>query len=430
MIKRLFLNISTVLLLINTLSAESAELLDRIVAIAENDVILESELQAETSMVLQKIQASNMMMPPSFVLRKQVVDKLVMDSLQRQLAERAGINISEEMLNLSVADIAQRNNMGVEEFKAELVRQGMDYDKFYENMRNEIIISQLRAREIGSRVKVTDREVEHFLETQGQVGDEVIKYHLGHILLALPDQATSSEIQEANKKAGGLVEKLRQGEDFKQMAVAHSQGAQALEGGDLGWRTMAEVPTLFADQVTKLDEGDVAEPIHSPSGIHIIKMLELKGLKKHMVVKTRARHILIKTNELINDEEAQKRLNKLKARIIDGDAFESLARSHSDDKGSAIKGGELGWVQPGVLVPPFESAMNALAINEISDPVQTQFGWHLIQVLERDKQDNSSEYRKNQVRDIIRQRKIEEETELWLRRLHDEAYIEVFLDRL
>lgn len=430
MIKKIFVKLFCVLILLNSITVQAGELLDRIVAIAENDVILESELQNEVYAVVQKIKASNMLMPPAFVLRKQIVEKLVMDSLQRQLAERAGINVTDEMLNLSVADIARRNNMTVDEFKTELAKQGMSYEKFYQDMRNEIIVNQLRGREIGARIKVTDREVMHYLETQEKIGDEVVQYNIGHILLSLPEEATPSEVQEARTRAERLIQQLREDQDFKQMAMAESDGAQALQGGDLGWRSMAEVPTLFSDVVGKLGQGDVAEPIHSPSGIHIIKLLGLKGLKKHMVTKTKARHILIKTNELINDEEAQKRLLALKSRVLEGDHFETLARAHSDDKGSAIKGGDLGWVQPGALVAPFEAAMNELELDEISEPVQTQFGWHIIQVLDREVKDNSSEHRKNQVREIIRKRKIEEETELWLRRLHDEAYVKIFMDRL
>ncbi len=407
-----------------------AQLLDEIVAVVENDVILESELGQEVSAISQRIKASNSQMPPVSILRKQVLEKMIIDKLQRQLAQRAGVNVSEEMLNSSAADIAQRNNMGLDEFRVELERQGMSYKSFLDNMRNEIIINQLRAREIGGRIKVTDREVDHFMETQEKIGEEAIQYHLGHILIAVKEGASAAEIQKALGKANALVEKLRAGDDFKQVAMSHSDDDNALKGGDLGWRGIGDIPTLFVDVVKTMHEGTVSEPIRSPSGFHIIKMLELKGLDNHIITKTKVRHILIKTNELIDDAEAEKRLLALKARIADGDDFAALARSHSDDKGSALKGGSLDWVNPGDLVKPFEEAMSKLAVNEVSEPIQTQFGWHVIQVLDRESKDNSAEYRKNLVREAIRKRKIEEETELWMRRLRDEAFVEINQNRL
>lgn len=407
-----------------------AEALDRIVAVVEDDVILEQELRKEVSTIMQRIQASNTQMPPEYVLRKQVLEKMIVDKLQRQLAERAGISVSEEMLNNSAAEIAQRNNMSLEQFRAELETQGMSYKSFLDSLRSEIVINQLRGREIGGRIKVTDKEVEHYMETQGKVGEEEIQYHLGHILVAVKEAASAAEIQKARSKADDLVKKLRAGQDFTQTAIGNSDDSNALKGGDLGWRGLSDIPTLFADGITRMAKGDVAEPIRSPSGFHIIKMLEVKGLDNHIITKTKVRHILIKTNELIDDAEARKRLLALKARIADGDDFATLARAHSDDKGSALKGGSLDWVNPGDLVKPFEETMSKLAINKVSEPVQTQFGWHLIQVLDRENKDNSAEYRKNLVRDAIRKRKIEEETELWIRRLRDEAFVEINQDRL
>ena len=223
---------------------------------------------------------------------------------------------------------------------------------------------------------------------------------------------------------------LRGGKDFKEMAIGVSNDDNALKGGDLGWRSIGQIPTLFTDVVSSMKQGDVSDPIRSPSGFHIIKVLEMEGSGQHIITKTKVRHILIKTNELVDDAEAQKRLLALRERIVDGDDFAGLSRAHSDDKGSAINGGSLDWVTPGALVPPFEEAMNKLAINEISQPVQTQFGWHLIQVLGRESQDNSDQFKKDKIRDEIRKRKIEEETELWLRRLRDEAYVEIDQDRL
>lgn len=403
-----------------------AEVLGRVAAIVEEDVILEQELDNEVSTIAQRISASNAQMPPESILRKQVLEKLIIDKLQRQLAEKAGITVTEEMLNNSAADIAQRNNMTLQQFREELQRQGLTYKNFLDNMRNEIIINQLRGREIGGRIKVTDREVDHYLETQEQESNgTAIQYHLGHILIAVREGAAAKEIQSAQSKANELVKKLRAGQDFTHTAMTESGDDNALKGGDLGWRSLSDIPSLFSDIVVKMHTNEVADPIRSPSGFHIIKMLELKGLDSHTITNTKVRHILIKTNDLIDDEEAKKRLLALKARIMDGDDFAALARAHSDDKGSALKGGSLDWVGPQDLVKPFEDAMEKLEINELSEPIQTQFGWHLIQVLDRKTKDNSAEHKKDVVREAIRKRKIEEETELWMRRLRDEAYVEI-----
>ena len=411
-------------------STSQAQPLDRIVAIVEDDVVLERELDNEVAVIANKLRGNNVTIPPEFILKKQVLERMIVDKLQRQLAARSGIQVSEETLRNSVAEIASRNNMSVEAFKQELISQGMDFKAFEDNLRNEVIINQLRGREIGARVKVTDAEVEHYMETQNKAGSNNNQYHLGHILISVSEGASASSIQKAREKAEQTVIELRGGKDFRETAISVSNDDNALKGGDLGWRNIGQIPTLFTDTVTTMKQGDVSDPIRSPSGFHIIKMLETEGSAKHIVTKTQVRHILIKTNELVDDTEAQKRLLALKDRIRDGDDFATLARAHSDDKGSAVNGGSLDWVGPGALVPQFEEAMNKLGINEISPPVQTQFGWHVIQVLGRQNQDNSSQFKKDRIRDEIRKRKIEEETELWLHRLRDEAYVEIDLDRL
>lgn len=406
-----------------------AEVLDRIVAVVEDDVILDDELINEERNIISKLKSNNVSLPPEYILQRQVLERMIVDKLQKQMAARSGIQISDEMLRNSVGEIASRNGLSVDAFREEIERQGMSYKVFEDNLRNEIAINQLRGREIGSRIKVTDAEVAHFLETQGGVAASNAKYHLGHILIAVSQSAASTAIQKANQKAEQVVADLRAGKDFKQMAISVSNDDNALKGGDLGWRTSGQIPSLFADVVTKMKLGEVSDPIRSPSGYHIIKILELEDLGHHLVTKTKVRHILVKTNELVDDEEARKRLQALRDRLVDGDDFVALARAHSDDKGSAINGGSLDWVTPGALVPPFEEAMNKLDINQLSQPVQTQFGWHLIQVLGRENQDNSDQFKKDRIRDEIRKRKIEEETELWLRRLRDEAYVEIDQDK-
>ena len=297
-----------------------------------------------------------------------------------------------------------------------------------EQIRNEIAVSRLRANQVNSQVKVSDREVENYLKAKSAAGPRGDPdYLLGHILVATPRAAAPAEVQKARDKADKLVADIRKGLDFKQAALGASDDEQALKGGDLGWRKKSQIPALFADLVDKMKEGDVEGPLRSSSGFHIIKLLGLKGGGAHLVNKTRVRHILIKPSEVLTDEEALQKLQALRHRIESGEDFAAAARAHSDDKGSAIKGGELGWVQPGALVPPFEEAMNKLAIGKISEPVQTNFGWHLIQVEERQQSNDSEEFEKNRAREEIFKRKVEEETELWLRRIRDEAYVEIRL---
>lgn len=416
-----------VFIILHSHSVLATEYLDGIAAVVEDDIILESELAREVFAITTKLKANNVQLPPEEVMYKQVLERLIIDKLQSQLAEKAGVKVNDEMVDASLENIAQQNGMDMQSFKTEISKQGMDYEVFKENVRKEIVINQLRSHEIGSRIKVSEQEIDHYLETEISTQDQKVQYLLGHILISVSEGASAGEIQAERTEALSVIEQLREGADFKQMAVSVSDGANALQGGGLGWRTLNQVPTLFVDVVKSMDKGDIADPIRSPGGFHILKLMDSTGVVSHVITETKARHILIKTNELINDAEARKRLEAIAGRIADGDDFAILAKANSDDTGSAINGGDLGWVTPGLLVPPFEKAMSELEINEISQPVQTQFGWHVIQVLDRRTKDNREQQKKNQARDEIRKRKIEEETELWLRRLRDEAYVDIRL---
>lgn len=405
--------------------------LDRIVAVVEDGVILASELNQKVDAIIKQLASQNTPLPPERVIRRQVLERMIIDMLQLQLANKSGIQVDDETLRQSIVQLAQQNNMSLEEFRLALRDEGISYANFIEDMRKEIIINRLRVNQINSQIKISDREIEHYLETQGKLSQEQnTEYRLGHILIATPEAASPTQVQKARQKAERIVTEIHNGLDFKQVALSVSDGAQALQGGDLGWRKLGQLPTLFVDLVAQMQEGEVQGPIRSPSGFHIIKLLSVKGAGKHLITQTHARHILIKTDELVNDEDARKRLLDLKQRIEKGEDFAALARAYSDDKASAVKGGDLGWVSPGALVPPFEQTMNRLAVNEISDPLQTQFGWHIIQVLGRQERDNTLEYQKQQAQEEIAKRRIEEETELWLRRLRDEAYVEIRLDEI
>jgi len=309
-----------------------------------------------------------------------------------------------------------------------LENDGYDFAEFRAQVRSQIRISQVRQRNVGDRVIVSNRDVDSFLAMQAKQGPADNEYHLSHILLALPDGASPEQIAKTRARAGELLQRLRDGANFAEMAVAESDGQRALEGGDMGWKKASQLPTIFSRVVPAMNVGDVSEVIRSPSGFHIVRLAEVRGEDKHIVMQTLSRHILIRTNEVISDEEAQTRLEQLKLRIEGGEDFGDLARSHSDDRASAINGGELGWLSPGDLIPKFEKVADNLALDEVSKPFKTQFGWHIVQVVERREYDNTEEVMRSKAREQIRERKAEEEGQAWLRQLRDSAYVEYRLD--
>lgn len=408
-------------------TAEIAEL-DRIVAVANDNVITLTELEAETRTIKQQLRGQNTKPPPDDILRKQVLERLIVKRLQLEVAARNNVRVDDQTLNLALRNIATQNNLSLGQFRDVLEKEGFSFDKFRENIRDEITIQRLQARQVDNRVTVTDGEVEDFLATQSGRPNANREYHLAHILVAVPEASSPEKIQAARREAEEVLHKLRSGADFGQIAAASSDGQQALQGGDLGWRKVGQLPTIFSDVVVKLQDGEISDLIRSPSGFHIIKLVETRGESQHVITQTQARHILLRTNELTSDHDARIRLAQLKERIEGGESFADLARSHSNDKGSAVNGGDLGWVSPGDLVPQFEEAMNALVPGQISEPFETQFGWHIVQVLGRREYDNTEEFKKAQARKLLRQRKIEEELQAWLRRLRDEAYVEYHLE--
>lgn len=402
---------------------------DRIVAVVEDGVILESELNHKVRTIKRGLEQSDTTLPPDSVLARQVLERMIVEKIQLQLAERSGIRVDDETLRMAVKQIAERNKISVDELRESLEAEGVSYADFLNQIRSEITVGRFRTNQVNSQVKVSDREVDHYLEVQQKAGVNAdSEFLLGHILIATPQAAAPADVQKAKDKADSLLVELKGGKDFKQLALQSSDDEEALKGGDLGWRKLAQIPTLFAELVPTMREGDVQGPIRSPNGFHIIKLLGIKNGEQRTVTKTHVRHILIKPNETLSDADAEQKLRVLKERIANGENFAELARAHSDDKGSAIKGGDLGDVEPGALVPPFEEAMSKLGSNELSAPVQTQFGWHLIQVLDRKESSDNNEAMRAQARDAIFKRKVEEETELWMRRIRDEAYVEIRLD--
>ncbi len=404
------------------------EELDRIVAIVNEDVIVWSELEERIREVRSQLTSSGTSPPPYHVLQNQVLERLIIERLQLQVADRTGIRVDDNALNAAIADMAQKNNLSLRDFRDILRRDGYDFAEFREQVRDQMRIAQVRQRNVGDRIVVSERDVDNFLANQSNRSAPDREYHIAHILVALPEGASAEEIAQAKQRAEGIVARLRGGGDFAQTAVAMSDGQQALSGGDLGWKKTAELPTIFVPVVPNLGIGEVSNPIRSPSGFHIIKVLETRGNDQYIVNQTLARHILIRPNELISDDDARIRLEQLRARVLGGEDFGELARSHSDDRGSAIKGGELGWLNPGSLIPRFEEVSDSLAPGEISEPFKTQFGWHIVQVMDRREHDNTEDIVRVKAREQIRERKLEEEGQGWLRQIRDSAYVEYRLD--
>lgn len=402
--------------------------LDRVIAVVNDNVITAVDLEAEMKRIKEQLRLQNTAIPAEEVLKKQLVERMIMREIQLQLADRTRIRVDDETLNRAIDTIAAQNNMTLEAFRSALAREGMEFAAFREQMRKEIIISRLQKREVNDRVTVTKQEIDDFLANQSQRDDPDTEYRLGHILVVVPEAASSEQINQARARAEAIVRRLRDGEDFAKTAVAESDAQQALEGGDLGWRKAQSLPTLFADKVASMTGQQISDPIRSPSGFHIIKLLDKRvNAPVHMVTQTRARHILISNNDFNTPEQASNRVRQLRDRIEAGENFADLARAYSSDPGSAAQGGDLGWVDPGTMVPAFEQAMNALQPNQLSEAVSSPFGWHLIQVLERRTQDKTETVERNKAQELIRARKVEPALQAWLRRLRDEAFVEIRL---
>lgn len=401
-----------------------AEPMDRIVAVVNNEVLLESELVDMEQTVRQQLRQRNVAMPPSDVLRKQVMERLILQRVQLQKADNLGIRVGDDALNAALKQIAENNKITLREFRDVLAKDGYDFADFRDSIREEMIISRLRKSQVEDRVVVSDREIDTYLTTQAVQGGSETSYHLLHMLINVPEAASPEQVQTAQSKLDNILSLLNAGGDFSEVASGYSDGQNALEGGDLGWRKKGELPSLFSDVVPNLAVGEVSKPLRSGSGYHLVMVKDKKSEETHLVKQTLASHILIKTNELTTDNDAEKRLQQLRERILNGDDFSELARAHSDDTGSAIAGGSLGWSSPGAMVPEFEEKMNELPVGGISDVFKSRFGWHLIKIDDRREQNMAEEFKRNKARSEIRQRKIEEDLESWLREIRDESYVE------
>ena len=400
--------------------------LDRVVAVVNDDIISASELDARLGRVREQLRQSGTAPPPPDALRRQVLERLILRRLQLQIALNSGMRVDDESLNRTILRIAEQNELTLREFRDAVERDGHDFARFREEIRDDILIAEVRRRRVENQINISQGDIDDYISMMESRGAEADRhrYRIGHILIAVPDGASSEEIDEARERAERALEELRAGADFASMAVTHSDGQKALEGGDLGWRLASDLPTMLADAVLRLETGDVSEPVRSASGFHLVKLVDRQGSQRQMIRQTLARHILITLDALTDNAEARRQLGVLRERIVNGEDFGELARIHSDDPGSASRGGELGWIDPGNTVPVFERTMDSLAPGAISEPFRSRFGWHLVQVLERRDLDATETSRRAEARRRLRSRKIEENTQAWLRRVRGEAYVE------
>ena len=405
--------------------ATQGDLLDRVVAIVNDGVVLNSDLDAQLDIVSERLRQQKLELPPQNVLRQQVLERLVLQEIEMQRANHAGVKVSDEMLNAALQDVAKRNNLTLTQLPEELKKQGVDYAEYREEIRKEMMLQLLRQRDVLQHISVTPREIDQFLDRQAKAPSERNEYNVSHILIAVGQEASPAQQEAAGKRAQEVYERAKSGEDFAKLAVAYSNSQTALEGGALGWRKGSELPTFLADIIAKLKPGEVGEPLRTPTGYHIIRLNEVRGGTPTAVEdQVHVRHILMKTNELADDATVRGKLEALRERILKGEEFAAVAQVTSQDPGSAAEGGDLGWAGPGTYAPEFEQAISTLKDNEISEPFHSQFGWHIVQMLGHRRFDNTDEIRRRQAVEAIRASKADEETELWLRRMRDEAYVE------
>ena len=402
--------------------------INSIVAIVNDNVITLMELDEEIKAVKMQLAQQRVQLPNDDQFKKQVLERLVLTRIQLQLAEQRHLDVDDESLNTAISNVAKGNGMDIVQFRKALESSGMPFVAYRERVRKEMIISRLHQRQVYRKINVTDQEISDFLANQELRDRSNEEYRLQHLLLVVPEAAGGEVIQKIKSKAEEILAQLNTGADFTKMVIANSDGQQALDGGDLGWRKLAEIPSIFADHVTQMKVGDVSGIVRSPSGFHIIKLAEKRDNEpQHMVTQTRARHILLQTDELQSEEDVKTRILQLKQRIDNGEDFAKIATANSQDKGSAGSGGDLGWIDPGMMVKEFEDALNQLDINQVSEPVKTQFGWHIIKVEERRNYDNTEQFMKNTARQFIQEQKRGPALDNWLRQIRDEAFVELRL---
>jgi peptidyl-prolyl cis-trans isomerase SurA len=400
--------------------------LDRVAVIVDQGVVLESEIQELVESVKRNAVASGQDLPSDQAVRTQATERLILTSLQMQMAERMGIQVSDPQLEQTIASIAESEGATVEQLRASLAAEGVSYDSYREEVRRELITGEVRRANVRRRVYITPQEVESLVRLMQQQGLEQAEYRLGHILIGFPPEPSEEDIDSARDRADKVLELLNNGSDFAKIAIASSSGAKALEGGDMGWMNINAMPTLFAEAVQDKKTGELIGPIRSGAGFHILKVMDLKGVEQVEIVEVNSRHILIKPTVILSEERAKTMLEEFREQILAGEAdFAELAKEHSADPGSALKGGELGWSDPSVYVPAFKDALENLEKDQISQPFRSSHGWHIVQLLDRRIGDVTDKVQEEKAYRLLFNRKFAEETDNWLREMRDSAYIEV-----
>ena len=403
--------------------ANARQALDKVVAVVNDDVITQNELDNRIADFILQLKLDRNSKEQMKALRKQVLERMIGTRVQMQMAKQMGITIDDISLNRMIEKIAQSNKLSLEQLKATLSKDGVDFARFREQTREDLIIKQLQQRVVTSKINISDQEVQRFIDNNLKKNVENEKYQIHQILISTPESASPEAISKAKEKADQLYAEINNGANFKTLAIQQSNGRNALKGGDLGWRSSNELPETFVEAIKDLNKGDTAAPIHSASGFHILKLAD-KSSSKKMVTQTQARHILLRTSKDRSDDDARKLLNEIKLRIQQGEDFSKLANEYSQDPGSKIKGGDLGWADPGTYVAAFEEVLGSLKLNGISEPFRSQFGWHILQVQDRRQRDRTQANLKAQANQAIHKRKYDEELRLWSRRIRDEAYVE------
>lgn len=401
----------------------ATEVIDQVVAIVDDDIIMASELRERVVAISGNLQTRGVQLPPEEEMIRESLNQLILESIQLQRGTRAGVRISDEQLNSAVQRIAAQNRMSIEQFRQTLEEQGQSYEAMREQVRREMIIQRVQAGNINQRIQITEQEVGNFMATQeGQTLTQP-EFHLLHALLPIASDASGSEVSAASAQVETVLKRIRAGEPFEQ-AIPASNKPYTFSGGDLGWRKLDDLPSLFSDIAPNLKPGQTADPVRSDSGFHLVFLEAVRGMDE-LVTQTKARHILIKPSEIMTDNQARELIVKLRARSLAGEDFGELARQYSEDIGSAQEGGELGWTSPGQMVPEFESAMDNTSVDKISDPVRTQFGWHIVKVEGRREQDMTDLASRSKAMDYVHNRKYQEELDAWLRQIRDEAFVDI-----
>ena len=412
---------------LGTTAQAEVQQIDRVVAIVDTDVVMQSQLDQRVREVQQTIAKRGDTLPPEHVLDQQVLERLIIENIQLQMGDRSGIRITDEELNQAVGTIAQRNNMTLEQFRGALERDGLSYEDAREQIRREMVISRVRQRRVAERIQVGDQEIANFLASESGKLQLSVEYHLANIQVRVADGASSSEIQAAERRAKELYQQLQQGADFAQLAIASSASETALEGGDMGWRKAAQLPAPFDAMIGAMTAGEVSQPIRTPGGFVLLKLLAKRGGDSQVRDEVHVRHILIKPSEIRSEAETKRLAERIYDRVIAGEDFSELAKDFSEDPGTALNGGDLNWIDPSALVPEFRAVMAKTESGETSKPFKTSYGWHVLQVIGRRATDGSEEFRKQQALNVLRNRKYEEELQTWLRQIRDEAYVETKL---